>query len=427
MQDDQPSLYQAHIEHLQQRSRALLQAVHCQWLVLHAGHRVSPLLSEQSIPFSANVLFRQWLSAIDSEHAWLIIDGEHPPKLLLLAERFQSVWQDMDWWTVFDVQLIDTAHDVEAFLPSPIECCLYLGPHPDIAKALGFEWINIQPAIDYLQQQRAFKTDYEQFCLRRAGKLARRGMTQVREKFLQGASGLDIYLGYLKLQGTPFLNEPAQLAFNQQIGHLQQVRISDQPIAENNRFSLWFNSSAQYRGYRVRIARTFGFRRDGYSEMNASLTDMRDRLLEQVHLERSLNDLHRRYQHLMAHWLIEHELVTTNVKTCIHRGVLDALCPLPLIEPIGLSLQCPQSEASASSGGRAALQLSDVEPLNQGLALSLHLGVFFNPSRLQQLRESEFAELINWPQIDMLQQYGGMSLADSAIVLDDQWQWLTTE
>ncbi|MFM2485875.1 hypothetical protein [Celerinatantimonas yamalensis] len=429
MEEHDGLLYRSHIEQLQQRCAKLLQAMSGSLLVIHAGHSLHQIFAEQPLPFVPSAMFRQWLAGIDCEHAWIVTDGQMTPQLFLLQEHFQPCWEQADWWPCFSVQLMRSAHDIEQYLPHPINSAIYLGPHPDIAQALGFEWINPELAIHYFHYHRANKTDYELFCLSQAALLAKRGMQQVHDRFFQGASGLDIYLSYLKALGRPYLNEPAQLAFNQQIGRRQPLPIGDRPLAESNRHSLWFNAGAQYRGYQVQIGRCFGFRRGHYSDMVQSFDGLLVELIAQLRLGRPLTDIRRRYQNILARWLVDWELVQTNINECVQSGLIDKLSPLPLYELVGLSLPDPGAQLVDPTGGELSFDGSDksARALEPKQALVLNMAVFFNPYRLGQLKHSVYAELLNWPQIEMLQRFGGIALSDTLIVNADGVERITAD
>ncbi|CAG9295074.1 Xaa-Pro dipeptidase [Celerinatantimonas diazotrophica] len=420
-------LYHSHIEQLCQRSRALLQAMQEQFLVIHAGHALHQIFAEQSLPFVPSALFRQWLAIGESEHAWIITSGDAPAQLFLLQEHFNPAWQQSSWWPLFQVTLLRSAHEIERYLPHPLRHSIYLGPHPDIAKALGFELINPELAIHYFQYHRATKTDYELFCLRQAGTLAQRGLQQVHDRFYQGASGLDIYLGYLKAIGCAYLNDPVQVAFNEQIGQLSPMRMSAQLLPEKDSYSLWFNATAEFRGYRVKIGRCFGFRRDYYQQLVASLEQLLLGLTEELHQGRPLSDISRRYRHHLAKWLVHWELVQGSIQQCLHSGLLDILCPQPVCEFVGLSINEPGAQLSDPTGSDIMAQMGekDIRTLDARQVIAFNIGIFVNPNRLEFLKKSSWVDLINWSQIDMLQHYGGITMTDTGIVTSDGIERIT--
>lgn len=408
--------YAFHLATLQRRCRDLLGAASSQLLVFHAGHSLHQLLADQPLPFRANPFFLQWNSALSLENAWLLTDGSHQPKLIIPSELVDSCWSNHHWWNQFEIVLLDHSHQIERWLPS-VDDAIYIGPHPEVAKALDFKAINPEEVINYFYQQRAVKTDFEQYCLRQAGKLASRAMGAVRDLFYQEGTPLDLYLGYLKSLGCSELMIPPQLTFNQQVGKtpvlpfaLARERLGDTPCR-----SLAFVASCQWHRYQVQIGRSWAFRRDLYAEFLASFDAVFADLAEQIRLGQRYDEIGQQLRLKLAGLLVDWELLHCSVRQCLQLNVLDHLLTAPFIHFIGLGLDEPLSYPVSPLG---------VETIQSGHAFSLNVSLSFDPQFLSRYANAQ-NDLINWDKLDMLHQYGGAVHVDSFLAGDATVECLT--
>ena len=135
-------------------------------------------------------------------NCWLLVNGTDKPTLIY----YQPVdfWHKViglaeDYWNeFFDIKILAKASEVDKLLPYDKKAFAYIGAHIEVAKALGFEHINPEPMINYLHFHRAYKTSYEQECMRRSNAIAVKGHKAAKAAFFDGASEYDIQHAYLK-------------------------------------------------------------------------------------------------------------------------------------------------------------------------------------------------------------------------------------
>ncbi|MFM2482321.1 hypothetical protein [Celerinatantimonas sp. YJH-8] len=405
--------YAMHLIILQQRCRDLLSVTSSQRLAFHAGYSLHQLLADQPLPFRASPFFSQWISAASVENAWLLTDGCGSPTLLIPADAFNPHWSECSWWSLFDVHLLDHSHQVEDWL-TDVETAIYIGPHPDVAKALGFEEINPEAVLHYFYQQRAIKTGYEQYCLQQAGQLAGKAMLQVRERFYQGASALDIYLGYLKSIGQSELLEPARLAFNQQVTHGGRIFAHDGCLAEQTRRSFALTASCSWHDYQVRIGRCYAYRRDHYSELLVDFEAMFESVIGQVQLQQRYDELYQQFRRGLASLLVENELVLCSVRQCLKLEIVDQLLIEPVIQFVGLGLHEAALGETSMTG----------DVISPGHAFSVTVSFSLDPKRLSRYIDIQ-PDVIHWNQFSLLCEYGGMIRADTFLVTESTIHSLT--
>ena len=86
----------------------------------------------------------------------------------------------------FNIKILKQASDVDKLLPYDKNDFAYIGSHIEVAKALGFEVINPEPLLNYFHYHRAYKTPYEQSCLRQSNILAVKAHQAAKNSFLNG-------------------------------------------------------------------------------------------------------------------------------------------------------------------------------------------------------------------------------------------------
>ena len=209
------ALYPAHIVELQIRAKNALKRENLQGLVVHSGQELKVFLDDLSYPFKVNPHFKHWLPLVNIPNSWLIINGEDKPTLIYyqptdfwhkVIELSVSYWNEF-----FDIKILNKASGVDQLLPYDKKGFAYVGAHVEVAQALGFESINPDSLLNYLHFHRAYKTAYEQECMRQSNSIAVLAHKAAKVAFFDGASEYDIQQAYLKASQhteseTPYCN-----------------------------------------------------------------------------------------------------------------------------------------------------------------------------------------------------------------------------
>lgn len=201
------SLFHQHLATMQQRAQTVLTQHQLDAVFIHSGEPLTRFLDDQEYPFKVNPQFKAWVPVTQVPHCWLWVDGVNKPRLWFYSPV--DYWHNVaplpeSFWTKdIEVNVLRKVDDIGSLLPAARERVAYLGYVPERALALGIapQHINPKSALDYLHYHRAYKTDYEPFCMREAQKTAVVGHRAAHEAFLSGMSEFDINQAYLTATG----------------------------------------------------------------------------------------------------------------------------------------------------------------------------------------------------------------------------------
>lgn len=172
------SLFHQHLATMQQHAQNVLTQHHLDAVLIHSGEPLMRFLDDQEYPFKVNPQFKAWVPVTHVPHCWLWVDGVNKPRLWFYSPV--DYWHNVaplpeSFWTKdIDVIVLRNADEIGALLPAARDRVAYLGYVPERALSLGIvpQHINPKPILDYLHYHRAYKTDYELFCMREAQKTA---------------------------------------------------------------------------------------------------------------------------------------------------------------------------------------------------------------------------------------------------------------
>lgn len=419
------SLYPAHIQELQQRTKIALKRENLQGLVIHSGQEIKIFLDDNSYPFKVNPHFKHWLPLVDIPNCWLMINGEDKPVLIY----YQPVdfWHkvtpltDSYWNDYFDIKVLTKATDVEKLLPYDKKGFAYIGAHIEVAKALGFDNINSEPLLNYIHYHRAYKTQYELACLRKANALAVSGHKAARLAFLSGASEYDIQQAYLKAiahteSETPYGNI---VALNENTSILHYTAL-DRSVPQAHR-SFLIDAGANFNGYAADITRTYSFKRDRFSELIARMDQLMLATVDGLKPGKSYVDLHIEAYKQIAKVLEEFGIITTDADTAVETGVVSTFFPHGLGHHLGLQVHDVGGFMADARGthvkppqAHAFLRTSRVVETNQ--VFTIEPGLYFINSLLKDLKDSAHTKLINWEVVESFRPFGGIRIEDNVIV-----------
>jgi Xaa-Pro dipeptidase len=419
------TLYPAHITELQKRSKAALSRENLQGLVIHSGQEIKVFLDDYGYPFKVNPHFKCWLPLVNIPNCWLIINGEDKPTLIY----YQPVdfWHkviplaDTYWNEFFDIKVLTKASDVEKLLPYDKTDFAYIGEHIEVAKALGFENINPEPLLNYFHYHRAYKTQYEQECLRKSNAIAVIGHKAAKIAFLQGSSEFDIQQAYLKATNhtsdeTPYGNIVA-LNANTSILHYTAL---DRDVPQAHR-SFLIDAGANFHGYASDITRTYSFKRDKFAELIARMDKLMLNAVDGLKPGKSYVDLHIETYRDIGNVLHEFGFINVDVETAVETGLISTFFPHGLGHHLGLQTHDVGGFMADERGTHVNtpeqhpfLRTSRIIESNQ--VFTIEPGLYFIDSLLADLKASKNSNMINWEKIEAMRPFGGIRIEDNIIV-----------
>ncbi|MCJ8320089.1 MAG: Xaa-Pro dipeptidase [Colwellia sp.] len=419
------TLYPAHVAELQHRVKTVLSRENIDGIVIHSGQEIKVFLDDYSYPFKVNPHFKHWLPLVDVPNCWLIINGQDKPVLIY----YQPVdfWhkvvelEDDFWNEFFDIKVLSNAADVEKLLPYDKKGYGYIGSHIEVAKALGFDMINPEGTLNYLHYHRAYKTPYEQECLRQSNALAVKGHKAAKKAFLEGLSEFDIQQSYLKAvhhtdSETPYGNI---VALNKNTSILHYTAL-DRDVPQAHR-SFLIDAGANFHGYASDITRTYSFKRDRFAELIARMNKLMLNAVDGLKPGLSYVDLHISTYREIGNVLSEIGVINVEADVAVESGIISTFFPHGLGHHLGLQTHDMGGFMADERGTHintpkehSFLRTSRMVEANQ--VFTIEPGLYFISSLLTDLKQSKHSAMVNWDIVEEYRPFGGIRIEDNIIV-----------
>lgn len=419
------SLYSGHITELQQRAKAALNRENLQGMVIHSGQELRVFLDDTNYPFKVSPHFKHWLPLTDVPNSWLLINGEDKPTLIY--------YQPVDFWhkvlplpetywnDSFDIKVLTKATDVEKLLPYDKQGYAYIGAHVEVAQALGFEAINPEGLLNYLHYHRAYKTPYEQACMRESNRLAVKGHQAAKAAFLSGASEYEIQGAYLKAMqygenDTPYGNI---VALNENAAILHYT-VLERQVPETLR-SFLIDAGANFHGYAADITRTYAYENNRFADLIARMDTLMLQAVDGLKPGKSYADLHIETFRHIATVLKEFNFIRVDADIAIESGIVSAFFPHGLGHHLGLQTHDVGGFMADERGthidapnAHPFLRASRTIEANQ--VFTIEPGLYFIDSLLADVKQSDKSDMVNWVEVDAMRPFGGIRIEDNVIV-----------
>lgn len=425
LNDKLAALYPAHIAQLQQTTKTALARENLEGLVIHSGQEIKAFLDDNSYPFKVNPHFKYWLPLVDVTNSWLVINGEDKPTLIY--------YQPIDFWhkvipltesywnEFFTIKVLKNASEVDQLLPYDKKGYAYIGEHLEVAMALGFEAINPEPLLNYIHYHRAYKSTYEHECLRQSNALAVAGHKAARSAFLQGDTEFDIQQTYLKTIGSTANDTPYGniVALNKNCSILHYTALDK--LAPQVHQSFLIDAGANFNGYASDITRTYAFKRNKFAELIARMDKLMLAAVDGLKPGISYVDLHIATYREIGKVLQEFDFINVDADTAVESGIISTFFPHGLGHHLGLQTHDVGGFMADERGTHvntpkehAFLRTSRMIEANQ--VFTIEPGLYFIDSLLADLKASQYADQVNWQNVDEMRPFGGIRIEDNIIV-----------
>ncbi len=430
------ALYAAHLVELQRRTQAVLTRENLDALVIHSGQAKRQFLDDMDYPFKVNPLFKAWLPVVDNPHCWLIVDGVNKPRLVFyLPVDFWHKVPDAptDFWAdFFDIQLIDKAAHVEKVLPYDKSRIAYLGEQLELAEALGFTELNPEGVLSYLHYHRAYKTEYEQACLREANKIAILGHQAAEACFRAGGSEFDIQLAYLAAvqQGENEVPYGNIIALNESAAILHYTVLSRKKPAVSHSFLI--DAGASFHGYAADITRTYSKEQNEFAELIKVMDKVQLQLVDTLKPGINYTEVQLKSHVLLANVLADFDFVQLGADAIVETGITRTFYPHGIGHHLGLQVHDVGGFMADERGTHVASPADHpflrctrlVEP---NMVFTIEPGLYFIDSLLGDLKQTELSKYINWHKVDAFRQFGGIRIEDNVIIHRERNENLTRD
>ncbi len=436
--DSLATLYKNHLDTLQDRARQVLARHSLDALLIHSGELFNVFLDDHPYPFKVNPQFKAWLPVTQTPNCWLLVDGVNKPKLwfYLPVDYWHSVdpLPDTFWSPEFDIIALPKADDIASQLHLSRERIAYIGPVAERARSLDIraENINPQSVINFLHYYRAYKTDYELYCMREAQKMAVEGHRAAEEAFRTGMSEFDINQAYLTATGHRDTDVPYSniVALNEHAATLHYTRLDHVPPAEVRSFLL--DAGAEYNGYAADLSRTWSMNSDNdYAALIKDVNTEQLALIDTLKAGVRYTDYHIQFHHQIAKLLQRHQLVSgMSEEAMVAANITGPFMPHGLGHPLGLQVHDVAGFMQDDTGTHLAAPeqytaLRCTRILEPGMVLTIEPGIYFIESLLAPWRSGQYSNNFNWQKIDALKPFGGIRIEDNVVIHENNIENMT--
>lgn len=430
-QDTHPDwieLFASHIAEKLARFQTILNDTGYQALVIASGGFKHQFQDDLSYPFKANPYFKEWLPLNKRRDAFLVIEvGCHKPTLFL--DCAEDIWhsEPQSLPKGFDEPLTIVEYDKFDLLKQAvanIQGAVALVAEQN-SPQVPVNDFNPKVIIDAIDFQRRRKTPYEHNCVRQANRLAVPAHLAARDAFLAGASEYEIAQAYLRACQCTESEMPYGIiaGVNQNAAVLHHYELNKEKPTPSLSFLL--DAGVDFNGYASDISRTYAC--DAGSEFAAMIALLNKKQLELVSagaINKSPVELHELSHRAIAEILIEFGLISVSVEAALASGLTEVFYPHGLGHHLGVNVHDKGSQLANAKGdllepSAAYPKLRHTAAMVANQIYTVEPGLYFIPSKLTQLRNSEHSSQVIWPRVEAFIPYGGIRIEDNIILHAD--------
>lgn len=417
-------LYARHIEHRREEVDEILTELGYDGLLIHSGRPEYRLFDDQHPPFRAHAPFVAWVPESFASDCLLELRPGQKPKLWYCQP--DDFWHlppkaPASWWAEsLEIEIVSSPDGWrERFAEQ--RALAVIGDERALGHLLDGADLNAPELMWRLDEARTRKTAWERECIGRANQRAAAAHLAAARAFRDGGSELEIHLAYIAAaaQDQDQLPYNAICAVNEHAAVLHyQYRNPERP---RKPLSFLLDAGADAFGYASDITRTWtGEGNAAFAELIEAVDRAQRRLCDEVRSGVSFVDLHERTHLAVAGILEQAGIVRMSPEEQLEAGVSSRFFPHGLGHFIGAQVHDVagrldrQGQPLPPPERHPALRLTrDLEP---GNVVTIEPGLYFIPSLLDDLQASEYANRVDWGQIDAFKPFGGIRIEDNVLV-----------
>jgi Xaa-Pro dipeptidase len=292
---------------------------------------------------------------------------------------------------------------------------------------------NPEDVLNALHFDRAWKTDYELECLRRANERGARGHRATERAFRDGASEYEMHNEYLRAtdhteEELPYGNI---IALNEHASVLHYVNHDREPVDPARRHSFLIDAGASVNGYASDITRTYASDGDEFRDLVAAMDDAQQSLCAAVKPGVPYPDIHMLAHRRVAEILVRFKFVKElDADGVVEKKLSSTFLPHGVGHYLGLQVHDVGAFMADRSGkviekpeGHPYLRLTrKVEPRQ---VFTIEPGLYFIEPLLKELAASENTKYVNWPKVDSFRKFGGIRIEDNIAVTETGYENMT--
>lgn len=412
--------YAVHLQIQRRHTDEALAAAGFDALAIYAGGQHMQFLDDQPYPFKPNPHFRLWTPLAEAADCWIVYRPGQRLQLVFLQPVdywYKPPEMPNDFWTDhFDIKIIREAAEAKAHLAS-VTRCAFVGEWREEFTDWGFTGRNPEALMHRLHYVRAFKTEYELECMRRASRMAARGHKAAEAAFRAGASEYELNMSYIRATGQtenelPYPNIVC-LNANSAVLHYQ----SQERTAPAQLRSFLIDAGAQFHGYASDVTRTYSRENDDFAAMIKAMDGEQQGMCSEVRAGVDYADIHLSAHRRIAKILRDFDIITASPDEALASGLSSIFFPHGIGHLLGLQVHdiagftvTPDGKQKARPQGHPYLRLT--RTLEPGFVVTIEPGLYFIDQLLAKARTSPLGKQINWQQVERFKPYGGVRIED---------------
>lgn len=420
------SLYPDHLSSVRTATERALEASGLEGLVVVGGAQRMIFLDDMPYPYKVNPHLKWWVPVLDNPNCLLSFKAGERPVLVY--------WQPADYWHKpasdpegfwvehFDVRVVRDPSEARAQLAEDLSQFGVIGENPEEVEDWGFASENPDGLLDRLHFARAWKSEYEIECMRRANEAAARGHVAAAEAFRAGATEYEIHLAYVRATGhteneLPYGNI---IALNEHAAVLHYQMLEREHSSQERR-SFLIDAGATFHGYASDITRTYSARNDEFDELVGRMDRAQQDICGMVRPGRDYREVHFFAHRKVGEILADMKFTSMSADAAYESGVTRTFLPHGVGHYIGLQTHDVGGFMADETGrtipkpeGHPFLRLT--RTVEEGQVFTIEPGLYFIDMLLAELREGAHAKEMNWERIDSFRPFGGVRIEDDIVV-----------
>ena len=431
------NFYSQHINFLKKDYEVALEGAEVEGILLHSGSDSTYFGDDRIIDFNAYGHYLRWIPINKPDQFLLFIPGKKPKYYQLIPNDY---WYDQE--IECDNWIHDAVHAVPINTVDELKSHIkdsnlaYLGPNPNLAQKFNISnnHTNPQKVINYLNFQRAYKTEYEILQIKNANKLALVGHQAARECFLDGGNEYEIHMAYLNACSileteSPYTNIVA-LGEKSAILHYQNKRNDDAPKEKN----LLIDAGCRINGYASDITRTsIKMNIDPlFKDLLCGMEYVEQELVNLVRPGFGYPDLHSDALVKIGNLLLELSICFGSLESLLKNEIPQLFMPHGVGHLLGVQVHdvgghLKDINGAIESPPLHAPFLRSTRVMAENMVFTIEPGCYFIPSLLETQRNTKKNKLINWKAVKQLYPYGGIRIEDNILVTSGGRENLTRQ
>lgn len=435
MDDHLATIYTAHITVLKLRHDRALTENGFDHVLIYSGAQRYMFLDDMPYPFKVNPHFKSWVPVVSNPNSFVLYSPGVKPKLFY----YQPVdyWHKVadtpreSWVEKFDLHVLRKPEEARALLPRGR--IAFIGEWDESFASWGDLTPNPEAVLNRLHFDRAWKTEYEIDCMRRANESGARGHRAAERAFRDGGSEYDIHLAYLKAanhteEELPYGNIIA-LNENAAVLHYYHHGRSRDEV----RHSFLIDAGASCYGYASDITRTYSKQNDEFQQLIDAMDVAQQQLCDACGPGVNYPDIHQMAHQKVAEILVRFGLTKDlDADGVVEKRISSTFLPHGVGHYIGLQVHDvggfmadPTGRTIPKPEGHPWLRLTRVvEPSH---VFTIEPGLYFIDSLLGELRQSDNSRYVQWDKVEAFRKYGGIRIEDDIHITDNGRENLTRD